>query len=119
MDDVLTQHIAYGMATSYILEWAKHSPLLPFLRSETDKLNRLVSVIVAFLSTVGIQAAMQGHLSWQAGATITFQIPALSVLWGTVVHTVGQFGIQQATYRGLIKPAAVKLPDPPPLAGHA
>lgn len=101
--DVLIQHIAYGFTGTYALEWLKRSPLFPMLSRDTGRLNRAVSMLVALLSSVGIVTAMNGHLTWDAGATLTLTIPPLSVLWGTVVHTVGQYAIQQGVYEGMVK----------------
>lgn len=107
--DVLVQHIAYGFMSTYALEWLKKASWFPFLKCDTTNLNRTFSAVAAFLSSVGIVTAMNGHLSWQAGATITLTIPPLSVVWGTLVHTVGQYGIQEATYKGLVRPASAPV----------
>ena len=34
---------------------------------------------------------------------ITLVIPPLSIIFDTFVHTIAQFGIQQATYQGLVQ----------------
>ena len=111
--DVLLQHLSYGFATTYALEWLKKSPWFPLLKQETVTLNRVLSAGVAFLSSVGIVTAMNGHLTWAAGATISFTIPPISVLWGTLVHTVGQYGIQESVYKGLVKPSPPVAPEAP------
>jgi len=102
-NDILVQHLSYGFMTTYALEWLKSQSWLPLLKQDTDKLNRFMSAGAAFLSSVGIVTAMNGHLSWETGATVTLTLPSLSVLWSTAVHTVGQFGIQEAAYKGLVK----------------
>ena len=91
------------MATTYVLELLKTSKWFPLLSQNTDKMNRLISALVAFFSAVGISATMTGHLSFATGATITLGIPSLSVIFDTLLHTVGQLGIQQFTYVGLVK----------------
>lgn len=103
MEDSLTHHIALGFATSYLLEWLKRAQWFPWVNQHSDLLNRLISVAAAFFSSVGIQAVMTGNLSFETGATITLTLPSLSVITDTLVHTLGQLAIQQATYQGLIQ----------------
>jgi hypothetical protein len=103
MEDSLTHHIALGLIASYAIQFLKQSPWCPFLKAESDKLNIFVSWLMAFVSSLGIVASMNGHLSLDSGATITLAIPSLSQIADTLMHTVGQFGIQQGIYQGIVK----------------
>ena len=107
MQDQVTYHLAFGIITTYVLEWLKKCPWFPLLNTNTDTLNRLFSVLAAFASSVGIVAASTGHLSWETGTTITLTVPSLSIIVDTTIHSIGQWGIQQAVYKGIVqtKPA--------------
>lgn len=108
MNDIITTHLALGALISYGLQILKNSGWFPWLAEHTTTLNRSLSALAAFLSSVGIVAASTGHLSWETGSTITFTIPSLSVLWQTALSTLGQWVIQEGVYKGLVQPATVK-----------
>jgi len=108
MEDVITTHLALGAIISYALQWLKNAKWFPWLAEHTTTLNRLLSAVAAFLSSVGIVAASTGHLSWETGTTITLAIPSLSIIWQTGLNTLGQWVIQEGVYKGLVQPATVK-----------
>lgn len=101
MDDTLTHQIALAVVVAYVIQWLKDRQWFPLLNADTARLNELCSVLGAFVSSVGIQFALQG--TFDTGWHLALSIPPGPVIWDTVIHTIGQFGIQQAIYHGLIK----------------
>ncbi len=105
MDDVLTQHLAYGALSTYAIEFLKKAKWFPFLTDNSAALSRVCSVVASVVSSAGITAAATGHLSFDTGTTVTLVIPSISVMVTVALHSVGQFVIQQGVYHGLVKKA--------------
>lgn len=116
MEDALTHHIALAAVISYVMEWAKRSNLVPFFSQYSDSLNKAIGFLAAFISAAGIEAQMTGNLSMHTGATITLTIPSLSIVVETLMHTMGQWAIQQGVYHGLIKQSPASNNSPAPQA---
>jgi hypothetical protein len=83
----------------YALEWAKKQSWLP-MSWNTDTLNRNLSLIVAFLTSCGIVFIASPH-GWMNGGTI--QIPPMQQILDTLIHAVGQVGMQQGYYHVIVK----------------
>ena len=106
-ETVFGSQVALGVISSYVMEALKNSPWFPWLKQESAAINRWFSLIVAFCSSIGIEAAVTGHLTLETGVTITIAVPSLSSLlsavFHTFLHTASQFGVQEAVYQGLIQ----------------
>jgi cytochrome c biogenesis protein CcdA len=79
-----------AVGTSEAIQWAKGSSWFPWLTTETQKVNRIVSLTVAFLAGLG----MSFHWDPQAG---TLVISGLA--WSALAHGAQQWVAQQAWYR--------------------
>jgi hypothetical protein len=79
-----------AVGTSELIQWAKASPWCGFLTMETQKLNRIVSLVVAFLAGLG----MSFHFDPDAH---TLLISGLA--WSSLTHGAQQWVAQQAWYR--------------------
>lgn len=94
-DAIITQLAASGVLVP-LLQWAKRSKLVPWLTMETAKLNRLVAVLWATITTVGIHASFDS-------VTGTLTINGLGDLVKHPLHFavyfVAQIAMQQNFYR--------------------
>lgn len=100
---MLEHQIGIGLMTSYGLEILKKAGTIPWIRQDTEKLNRWLSIIMAFLTSVGLQFASE-HNPTTGGWIITIAVPSVPVIWDTLVHATLQYGIQHTAYKGLLKP---------------
>jgi hypothetical protein len=88
-----------------IVVWAmnklKTAKWFPLIQKDRVKLNRAVSVIVAFFISIGI------HYTWSAGAEgshqLVLQIPSLTALALGVWHVLNQYAMQETLHQ-LTKP---------------
>src|SRR5690242_19307330 len=96
-DTAFGHQTGIAFASVYAIQLLKRSNLFPWLRTDTDTLNRVVSVVVAFATAAGIKFAMNG--TFATGETITIQVPSLAVVLDTLVHFATQFGMQETIYR--------------------
>ena len=109
--DTSMQQIGVSVLLVYVLEWLKQSKL-PFITATTDTLNRVISFVVAFLMSCGV-VFIANPGGWLNGGG-TIQVPALLQVVNTLLHTFGQFGLQQTYYHLVVKPT-----PPPALVGMA
>jgi hypothetical protein len=100
MDDFagLSHHFGLSVAIVHILQTLKKSKLCPWLSADSDKINRVVAGVLAFVSSAGI--SFSGNL-W-TGGTIT--VPSLQVMMHGMVEFATQLGMQQMYYKGAVKP---------------
>jgi hypothetical protein len=96
-DTAFAHQTGIAFASVYAIQLLKRSNLFPWLRTDTDTLNRVVSVVVAFATAAGIKFAMDG--TFTTGETITIQVPSIGVILDTLVHFATQFGMQETIYR--------------------
>jgi hypothetical protein len=102
-DTVLANQVGVSVLTVYVLQALKRAPWFPWIKQNTDRLNRGLAVLIAFLTAAGFQFSMQG--SWQAGRTVTVVIPSVGVLWTVLLHALAQTGMQESFYHGIVKKA--------------
>jgi hypothetical protein len=72
-----------ALLVSMVIQYLKNASWFPWLSRETEKLNRTVGIVAAFLTTAGV------HWGYNA-ATDTLNIIGLHSLWLTVQHWVAQ-----------------------------
>ena len=100
--------VGTGLLLSFVLESLKNASWFPWLNLKSSTLNRWVSVLMAFLATVGI------NYMWdEATRNLTIHIPTL----GGFLLLLWQFGVQwafqKAGYRAVVKePQEVTLKAP-------
>ena len=100
-DTLISSQLGVSVGVVYAIQLLKKSPWFPWIAQHTDTLNRAVSMVAAFLTSVGFQFAFTGNL--QAGGTLVVQVPALSAILSVLLHSLGQVGIQEAFYRVGVK----------------
>jgi hypothetical protein len=90
------------------IQYLKQSPLAPRINEETTKINKLLGVVLAFLTSIGIA------YTYNAGTVvITFTVAAvLHGLW----HFVQQLALQHVIYHGVFKPTTVQVSAAAPAA---
>src|SRR5579863_3547844 len=114
-DTAFGHQTGIAFASVYAIQLLKKSNLFPWLRADTDTVNRVVSVVVAFATAVGIKFAING--TFATGETITIQVPSLAVILDTLVHFATQFGMQETIYQVTKKSSAPKVvPEAVPAA---
>jgi hypothetical protein len=112
----LAAHATSALAVVYAIEFLKTKvPWLP-ITADTKKINRVLSLILAALTTVGIT----WHYEPDAGRLIVENLTTAN-LWMAGGHLLQQFLLQQVAYDKLIAPAKVvahtaPAPTPEPSA---
>ena len=96
----LPPNILIGLGFTHILEWLKRSqhPSLAWITQTSDKLNTILSALVAALGTAGVAFSATGNIvdGMQFGLTLP-GIGQLASVWLT------QFLAQEVWYKKLIK----------------
>jgi hypothetical protein len=105
-DTAFAHQTGIAFATVYAIQLLKNSKWFPWLQAETDTVNRVVSLVVAFLTAAGIKFAMDG--TFDHGWVFTIQVPSIGVVLDTLVHFTTQFGMQEVIYQSTKKAAAAK-----------
>lgn len=114
--DAMT-HLTAGAAVVYFIQWAKTSnlPVLKFLDRDTVLLNRVVSVTLAGIVTMGISWTGDAATGW------VIHVPPATALLYSAWEFAKQFATQQMIYDTVTKRPVV-IPPPttvtinPPLA---
>jgi len=108
---LISQFISHGTMSIVVvsaIQWAKQSPLAPWINKETTTLNKYISAILAFLTSIGIAYTYNSGV-----VTITFTVAAvLHGLW----HFIQQYAMQHFVYHGFIKPTTVQVAQSAPVA---
>ncbi len=100
-DTLFTNQVGVSVLVVYVLEWLKRTDKISWISENTDRLNRAVAIIVAFLTSIGFQFAMTGD--WRSGGTITITVPSLTAVGSVLLHSLSQVGIQEGFYRAAVK----------------
>jgi hypothetical protein len=104
----LTSQGTMSIVIVAMLEWAKNSPLAPFINKETTALNKGLGAFLAFITSIGIA------YTYSAGVvTITFTV--MTVLHGLWTF-IQQLAFQHIVYHGFIKPKTVEVSAAAPAA---
>lgn len=100
-DTVIGNQIGISVLVVHALELLKKTSWFPWIHDNSDRINRVVAIIVAFLTSVGFQFALKGD--WQSGGTLIITIPSLGAVLSTIVHASMQAGVQEAYYKSVVK----------------
>ncbi len=103
MYEPLAGQLGSAFAIVHTIEWLKKSNYFPWLTCDTEKLNRVVSLLSATVMSLGFTFSMVG--SWTAGGTITIQVPPLSAILEAGYRFFVQAGLQNAIYKTVVAPA--------------
>ncbi len=82
---------------SFGLQWLKTSKYFPWITTETEKLNRWLAIVIAFLSGFGIYA------TWDHGTVSITGLTAANA-YHALVRCIQQWTFQQAAYRTIVAP---------------
>lgn len=98
----LVAQLVAAVGFPWILQKAKSCPRIPFVRSDTDGLNRTLSAVFAFFTAAGFHLTLDGTL--HGGGEITLRFPELAHMLDAGLRFVLSIVVQQATYRTIVKP---------------
>ena len=107
-ESLLSNQIGVSVLVVCTLQLLKASSWFPWITANTDKLNRVLAFVIAFLTSVGFQFAVTG--SYQTGGTLLITLPSLSAILSVLLHSSAQAGMQEVFYRGVVKPIAPVMP---------
>ena len=99
MDEMQSQ-IGLGLLVVFVLQWLKGQKWFPFVSFDSQRINRIIGIVVAAAASWGIV----GTFDYGTG---TLNITGLTPdhLWSWAQHAGYQWLIQQAAYRGIVAPA--------------
>jgi len=97
-DTAFGHQTGIAFVTVYAIQFLKNSKWFPWLHADAARVNRTVSLIVAFLAAAGIKVAMNGHFPLDP-TTITIQVPSIGAVLDTLMHFATQFGLQEVIYQ--------------------
>jgi len=106
----LSSQAAIAIISSYGIQYLKGQPWFPFLKANAQKLNTMVTAIIAALAGLGVAITFNEGTLMVTGLT-------LANLGHIVSHFLEQWAFQHAAYQGLInrgggpQPGAVKEED--------
>jgi len=98
-ETVFGSQFILAYATTFILQWLKEKPWFPWISYETEKLNKLVSYTVAFLTGLGVYVVFD-----KAAGVLTISGLTLANLYHALTHMGGQLVLQQVAYRHIASP---------------
>jgi hypothetical protein len=101
--DTIVPALASAATVSTLLQLAKNAPSLPWISRETGRLNAALSIVLAGLTTVGLNYS--GTYDETTGG---FTIGLSGTIGGVIdslAQWVGQWTAQQFAYKGLVVPA--------------
>jgi hypothetical protein len=98
-DTTLSVQFTIALISTYALQWLKETKFFPWLTTETQALNRAVSLVIAFLASAGILVGFD-HT---AGVLTISGLTAANLLHAAS-RFVQQWAMQQAAYKGLVMP---------------
>lgn len=108
MEQQVMAQVVMAWLVAQIIQWAKKITALPWITDKTDDVARIISVVLAFFSSLGIAFTFDK----EAGTLIVTGLSvsgALAVLWAWLQQIV----LQHVIYRGALK-TTVKTPPTSP-----
>ena len=94
--DAIPDQFGAAIAINTFIEIWKRSPI-PGLTRITDRYNRLVSMALAFATSLGITMGVNGSL--EQGHVITIAIPPVAAVITAILHMSVQGGAQEGMYK--------------------
>ncbi|MGA8224003.1 MAG: hypothetical protein WB780_20305 [Candidatus Acidiferrales bacterium] len=108
--DNLQSELVFAYASSWAIQLLKTSKWFPILTTETQRLNKVASALIAIMGSAGIIITSQ-HVG--AGAwTLSITGLTLANVYHVAGHAIRIYMLQKASYKGLI-------PKAPPTTGNA
>ena len=104
-----TAHLTLGAVAVYAIEHAKSSGLVPWMTADTKTLNRLVNLITAFITSIGIGYTYDATAGTLVVSGLTLSSLALG-LW----ELTKQYVVQQVLYDTVIQRRVVNRPAESP-----
>lgn len=98
MQETLGPQIGAAGVAVWLIQWLKSTKLAPFIHEGTDKLNRVLSALIAALATVGIHVEFD-----QTGGVLTVTGLTLSAALPLVWSYLQQLVMQEVIYRSAVK----------------
>lgn len=102
----LTQ-FTYSAAVVWVLQKFKSCPRLPWINENSATVNRIVAVIGALISAVGVHLTVTGSFlsGWSFNGTIPSGPVLISALFDFAQHAAQSFIVQETTYQLLMNRA--------------
>jgi len=98
---LLTNQVVVSSIIVALLQHVKKASWFPWLTAETEKLNRVVAVLLSFLAAVGVHASFTNHTLTITGLSL---VSILTLGWNWIVS----FVIQQGIFKATVGPALVQ-----------
>lgn len=87
-----------AVCTVFLLDWLKQSKWVPWINRNSETLNRVISLVVAFGSAVGFKVLSHtGDI--HTGGVITIAYPSITTILDTLGHGATQFGGQEILHK--------------------
>ena len=108
-DTALAHHAGFAFATVYAIQYLKNAKWFPWMWTNTDTVNRVVSAVTALVTAAGVKFTAEAAAPGVGATVITITLPSLmTMLYGVAIHFSTQFGMQEMIYRSTVKRPAEK-----------
>lgn len=97
MDPIIAQLSTSAVIVS-LMEWLKETKLVPFMDHNSSWINRLVSLLFAFIAGIGL-----GYMYDPTSGVLTITGLQMSHVANTVWATFSSYGTQWLIYKGVIR----------------
>ena len=104
MEQQVLSQIVVAWVVTQAVQWAKRASGLPWISAKTDTLNKIVGIVLAFFSSLGIIFTFDP----QAGTLLVTGLTLTTLLTG-IWTWVQQVVLQQIIYRGAVKETPVEV----------
>ena len=99
LDTALSEQIPIAVISTLVLQWLKKSRWFPWLTVESQKLNRIAGVVIAFAASIGVVATFD-----HTAGVLTITGLTLAGLGHGIARFIQQWSYQQAAYRTVVAP---------------
>lgn len=91
--------VSLALLVPYVLQYLKKSKWFPLVSYTTDKLNRTISAVIAFVAGFGIAINFD-----DSAGVLTVTGLTIAGLWTGTLHAVQQFLMQHTVYKLAVAP---------------
>ena len=98
-DTALTGQATIAILVPIVFQWIKTRKWFPWITTETQKLNRIVGIAVAFCASIGVVVGFDRT----AGVLTITGLTAAGLMHGGV-RFIQQWAFQQASYKLIVAP---------------
>ena len=102
MDDLIPAITTAGTVAT-LLQLLKNSPLIPWINRDTGRVNALIGIVAAGLTTIGLSYSYT--FDAETGRCTLGFVGSMGGIVDGLAHWFGQWLAQQAYYKGFIVPA--------------